>query len=147
SGVNIEISAAIDQQDITNEFFVNNSVRSSELFDVHPLILDPGGNEHRVRPLAAILGNGNCIFDPGSDERILGSPALILNNNHGAQSPLQVPWDRGKLGVSSFLFPATIFSSGERYCFWLAVPWTDLKGDDCKHTHCCKSRERRKRMQ
>ncbi|MCH96145.1 hypothetical protein A2U01_0017128, partial [Trifolium medium] len=138
SGVNIEISAAMDQQVITNKFFVNNSVRSSELFDVHPLILDPGGNERRVRPLAAILGNGVCVFDPGGDERNFGSPALILINNHGAQSPLQVPWDRGKLGVSKSLFsvkcifiqwvsaivafPARGAASG-----WPWVPWSSMK--------------------
>jgi hypothetical protein len=96
----------------------------------HLFIFDFGGDERRVHSLAAIFGNGDCVFDPGGDKCIFCSPALISINNYGTQSPLQLPWDRGKLGVSKspisvqsfecFLFtsirsitpPVTIFDPG-----------------------------------
>ncbi|MCI41982.1 hypothetical protein A2U01_0063217, partial [Trifolium medium] len=61
----------------------------------HLFIFDSVGDERRVRSLKVMFGNGVCVFDPGGDERNFGSPALISINNHGTQSPLQVPWDRG----------------------------------------------------
>ncbi|GAU49333.1 hypothetical protein TSUD_136480 [Trifolium subterraneum] len=70
----------------------------------HLFIFDPGVDECHVRSLAAICGNGVCVFDPGGDDHGFGSLVLILIKNHGTQSPLQVPWDRGKLGVSKSLF-------------------------------------------
>ncbi|MCI90725.1 hypothetical protein A2U01_0112019, partial [Trifolium medium] len=39
-------------------------------------------DESRVRSLAAISGNGVCVFDSGGDERNFGSPTLISVNNH-----------------------------------------------------------------
>ncbi|KAK2442135.1 hypothetical protein QL285_013355 [Trifolium repens] len=147
--VSVAIPTAMDQHAITSNFFVNNIVRSSKLFDVHPLILNPGGDECRVWFLANIFGNGVCVFDHGGDERTFGSPTLISIKNHGKQSPLQLPWDKGKFGVTNspisvqsfewFLFisvrsitpPVTVFhpggdkfspvadSGGNRYIFSL----------------------------
>ncbi|MCI59577.1 hypothetical protein A2U01_0080832, partial [Trifolium medium] len=48
----------------------------------HLFIFYSGSDECRVRSLAAIFGNGVCVFDPGGNECIFGSPALNSINNH-----------------------------------------------------------------
>ncbi|KAK2427437.1 hypothetical protein QL285_026019 [Trifolium repens] len=77
----------------------------------HFFIFDSGGDDRRVRSLAAIVGNDFCAFDPGGEKHNFGSLTLISINNYGTQSPLQVPWDRGKLGASKPSSPSNSSSS------------------------------------
>jgi hypothetical protein len=77
----------------------------------HLFIFDSGGDDRRVRSLAAIVGNDFCVFDPGGEKHNFGSLTLISINNYGTQSPLQVPWDRGKLGASKPSSPSNSSSS------------------------------------
>ncbi|CAJ2644148.1 unnamed protein product [Trifolium pratense] len=152
------VSQAVEEENkfapdlIANFNPVSDSVKQQKrrVFDVttplpqHLFIFDSDDDKRRVRSLA-IFGNGICVFDPGGNERNCGSPALNSINNHGIQSPLQAPWDRGKLGVSKSLssikhvflnclfsftpavvsFPARGATSG-----WPWVPWSSSLYDD-----------------
>jgi hypothetical protein len=85
-------------------------------------------------------------FDPGGDKSSL---AANYGGNHSIFSLLLLPWDRGKMVFSSFLFPVAnlapaMVSFPARGAFWLAVDAVELYEDDrkCRH-HFCKTREGR----
>jgi hypothetical protein len=105
----------------------------------HFFIFDSGGDDRRVCSLAAIVGNDFCAFDPGGEKHNFGSLTLISINNYGTQSPLQVPWDRGKLGASKSIFSVKLFFINCLFSFtpaailfpargaaagWPWVPWS-----------------------
>jgi hypothetical protein len=70
-------------------------------------------------------------FDPGGDK---SSPAANYGGNHSIFSLLLLPWDRGKMVFSSFLFPVAnlapamvSFPVRGAASGWPWVPWSSMK--------------------
>ncbi|WJX79657.1 hypothetical protein P8452_62761 [Trifolium repens] len=134
-----------------------NSISVFQLLDFPINLFDPDGTTtafdfNRRDWFPKSLNPCLAVFDPGDDEHRFWSSTFIFGNLYFT-SPLLVPWDRGKIGSCSILFPVkdlvpvtVLFPVRAAVCGWPWVPCSrkqsvtnrafdifDLGGLDCRY--------------